>query len=105
LFRERFEPSESCDDAPNERKIATTTVIPRPGPELKAVEEACRETSRAVEPLNSWNNLNTFQLVDSRLSAAGTAEKFSRLTVSLTEKANSIAVAREHKPIIANETA
>ena len=29
---------------------------------------------------------------------------FSRVTVSFTEKANSIAVASEHKPIIANET-
>jgi hypothetical protein len=25
------------------------------GSELKAVEEACREASRTVEPLNGWN--------------------------------------------------
>jgi hypothetical protein len=33
-------------------------VIPRPGSELKAVEEACREASRTVEPLNDWNDWN-----------------------------------------------
>jgi len=33
-------------------------VIPRPGSELKAVEEACREASRTVEPLNVLNGLN-----------------------------------------------
>jgi hypothetical protein len=30
------------------------------GSELKAVEEACREASRTVEPLNDWNVLNKF---------------------------------------------
>ena len=33
-------------------------VIPRPGSELKAVEEACREASRTAEPLNDWNVLS-----------------------------------------------
>ena len=33
-------------------------VIPRQGSELKAVEEACREASRTVEPLNGLNLLN-----------------------------------------------
>ncbi len=33
-------------------------VIPRPGSELKAVEEACREASRTVERLNGLNLLN-----------------------------------------------
>jgi mRNA-degrading endonuclease RelE of RelBE toxin-antitoxin system len=36
-------------------------VIPRPGSELKAVEEACREASRTVEPLNGWIDLNGLQ--------------------------------------------
>jgi hypothetical protein len=36
-------------------------VIPRQGSELKAVEEACREASRTVGPLNGWNNLNGLQ--------------------------------------------
>jgi hypothetical protein len=42
----------------NERKIGPVMVIPRRGSELKAVEEACREASRTVEPLNDLNVLN-----------------------------------------------
>jgi hypothetical protein len=42
----------------NKRKSEPVMVIPRPGSELKAVEEACRETSRTVEPLNGLDDLN-----------------------------------------------
>jgi hypothetical protein len=45
-------------------------VIPRPGSELKAVEEACREASRTAEPLNGWNDLNGRSARRSLVSAA-----------------------------------
>jgi hypothetical protein len=45
----------------NERKSEPLMVIPRQGSELKAVEEACREASRTVGPLNGWNDLNGLQ--------------------------------------------
>ena len=37
-------------------------VIPRQGSELKAVEEACREASRTVEPLNVRNRVKWFNV-------------------------------------------
>ena len=45
----------------NERKSEPLMVIPRQGSELKAVEEACREASRTVEPLNGLNVWNGLQ--------------------------------------------
>jgi len=44
------------------------------GSELKAVEEACREASRTVEPLNGWNDLNGLQHWFIREFVPGTIE-------------------------------
>jgi hypothetical protein len=42
----------------NAQSSETLMVIPRPGSELKAVEEACREASRTAEALNGLNGPN-----------------------------------------------
>ena len=59
-------------------------VIPRQGSELKAVEEACREASRTVEPLNGLKRLER--------AAAFVSGEFGSVTIEwsmkLTMRAN-----------------
>jgi len=65
-------------------------VIPRPGSELKAVEEACCEASRTVEPLNGWNDLNGLQFSDERSgrtsSTPGTGPRYSFLDKTILSR-------------------